>query len=175
MKKVLLYIFILGFIGEVIVLYSMYRKRIQEKVLGETTISTQTPKFTETPTSSPTSTSTAKPTPTITPTPTPSPIPQPDFTSQQIYEFIERFASQYGVSPDILRHLAICESGFNPMAKNLSYYGLFQFGPTTWKNFRLEMGEDIDINLRLNAEEAVQTAAFVLHVNKAYIWPNCTP
>ncbi|MBL7036751.1 transglycosylase SLT domain-containing protein [Candidatus Microgenomates bacterium] len=177
MKKVLLYIFILGFIGEMIVLFSMYKRRAQERVLGEAIVATVSPSPTplDSPTPSPTNTPTIKPTPVITSSPSPSPIPQPEFTSQQIYEFIERFAAQYGVSPDILRHLAICESGFNPMAQNLSYSGLFQFGPITWKKFRLEMGENIDIDLRFNAEEAVQTASYVLQMNKAYIWPNCTP
>jgi len=37
------------------------------------------------------------------------------------------------------------------------------------------MGEETDANLRFNAEEAVQTAAYVLKENKAYIWPNCLP
>ena len=35
------------------------------------------------------------------------------------------------------------------------------------------MGEDKNNDLRFNAEEAVQTAAYVLSINQAYIWPNC--
>ena len=37
------------------------------------------------------------------------------------------------------------------------------------------MGEDPDISLRYNAEEAVQTAAYNLSINNAGIWPNCAP
>lgn len=152
-----------------VVLYSMYKQRTQKKVLGETVVSVQTPSPTETPTSTPT----IKPTPTITPTPTP--IPQPEFSSEQIYGFIEKYASQYGVSPDILRRIAYCESDFKPDATSIGYAGLFQFGPITWKDIRMKMSEIADIDLRFNAKEAVKTASFVLQQNKAYIWPNCAP
>ncbi len=130
---------------------------------------------TEAPTPEPTPEETETPIPTPTKIPTPTPIPQPTFTSQQINEFIDRFASQYSVSPDILRYIALCESGFNPKASKAGYVGLYQFGPVTWKNLRAKMGEDLDLNLRANAEEAVQTAAFNLHINNAGIWPNCIP
>lgn len=144
-------------------------------VLGEKEVITSSP--TAQPTQTPSPEPTVEPTPevTITPSPTATPVPQPTFSSQQINEFIDRFAVQYTVSSDILRHIAICESGFNPLSVHLSYAGLYQFGPNTWKNVRIKMGEDPDINLRLNAEEAVQTAAYNLHVNNAGIWPNCVP
>lgn len=171
MKNFLLFVLVLGFVGEMIVLFSMYKKGEQTKVLGENIA----PTITSSPTPSPTFLPTPSPTSSPTATPTITPIPQPTSTSEQINEFINSFASEYGVSPDILRHLAICESGFNPSALKLSYAGLFQFGPSTWKNIRTEMEEETDVNLRLNAKEAVKTAAYVLHVNKAYIWPNCTP
>jgi soluble lytic murein transglycosylase-like protein len=89
--------------------------------------------------------------------------------------FIDRFGGQYGVSPDVLRYIALCESGFDPFAKKLSYVGLFQFGPSTWQNIRSEIGEDKDISLRANAEEAVQTAAYAISIGKKGIWPNCYP
>lgn len=146
-----------------VTLLIMVRKRNHREVLGETVVVTPTP----------TSTPTIKPTPTITPTPTP--IPQPEFSSEQIYGFIEKYASQYGVSPDILRHIAYCESDFKPDATSISYAGLFQFGPITWKDIRMKMSEIADIDLRFNAKEAVKTASFVLQQNKAYIWPNCAP
>lgn len=148
-------------------------------VLGEKEVATVNPTIAPTeepnPTVEPTQTPTPLPLKTASPKPTQTPIPQPTFSSQQINEFIDRFASLYNVSPDILRHIALCESGFNPLASNAGYVGLYQFGPTTWKNVRIKMGEDTNINLRANAEEAVQTAAYNLHINNAGIWPNCVP
>ncbi len=127
------------------------------------------------------------PTPTKKPTPTPrpeadqpladtaTPVPVPTATSQEINGFIDRFSAQYGVDPNVLRHTAICESGFNPGATNGSYVGLFQFGPITWQKYRNLMGEDGNITLRANAEEAVQTAAYVYSIGATGIWPNCVP
>ena len=45
----------------------------------------------------------------------------------------------------------------------------------TVKNLRKEFGEDTDPNLRFNAEEAIQTAAYGLSKGKSALWPNCTP
>ncbi|MBU0572723.1 lytic transglycosylase domain-containing protein [Patescibacteria group bacterium] len=131
--------------------------------------------MTPSPTPSPTSEPTQTPKPTSTPSPSPTPIQQPVFSSEEIHGFIERFAGQYGVDPNVLRHLAVCESGFNPLAIKLNYAGLFQFSPNTWIKYRLLMGEDTDIDLRLNAEEAVQTAAYAYSIGHASIWPNCAP
>ncbi len=122
-----------------------------------------------------TSTPTKTPTPTPSPTSTPAPTPQPEFSSEQINAFIERFAAQYAVDPNVLRHIAVCESGFNPLAHKLSYAGLYQFSPRTWEKYRRLIGEDANLDLRFNAEEAVQTAAYVLSINQAYIWPSCVP
>lgn len=74
-----------------------------------------------------------------------------------------------------LRHIAICESGFRSSAKNGPYGGLYQFDETTWKSSRRVMGEEIDPQLRFNAEEAVQTAAYLISKDKFYLWPNCKP
>jgi len=137
-------------------------------------ILTSTTSPTPTPSPSPTPDPTTTPTPTPTPKPaTPTPVPLPAVSSQEINGFIDQFATQYNVDPNLLRHIAICESGFNPLSKNGPYAGLYQFGPTTWQNYRVKLGEDINTNLRLNAQEAVQTAAYVLSINQAYIWPNC--
>ena len=138
-------------------------------------LSQQTPILTSTlsPTPVPSPTNILTPTPTLAPTPTPLFVQK--FTPQEIHGFIERFSAQYNVDPNILRHIAICESGFNPSAVNFSYAGLYQFASVTWKKYRLEMGEETNPNLRFNAEEAVQTAAFVLSTNRAYIWPSCVP
>lgn len=113
----------------------------------------------------------------VIPTPTLifSPIPQPSVSSEEIHKFIERFAGQYGVDPNVLRHIAVCESGFNPIAVNGSYAGLYQFTSVTWKNTRIEMGEDTNPDLRFNVEEAIQTATYIISVGKQGIWPNCYP
>jgi hypothetical protein len=144
-------------------------------VLGEREAATASP--TASPSPSPTPEPTVAPTPKVVPTPkpTPTPVPQPTFSSQQINEFIDRFAAQYSVSPHVLRHIALCESGFNPSAYYVGYAGLYQFGPATWKNLRIKMGEDPNMALRYNAEEAVQTAAYALSTGKTGIWPNCAP
>jgi len=141
----------------------------------------QTAETTPEPTQLPTATPTEKPTPTPspkpTPTPTPSPTPKPaaPVSSEEIHGFIERFAAQYTVDPNVLRHIAVCESGFNPLAYNVGYAGLYQFGPITWAKFRQQIGEDTNPDLRFNAEEAVQTAAYVLSIGGGGIWPNCLP
>ncbi|HJY98110.1 MAG TPA: transglycosylase SLT domain-containing protein [Patescibacteria group bacterium] len=168
MKDTVIRILLLILFAEVI--YLAVPKK-ESKVLSESI--TQTPTVTPTPVPTPTPT----PVPTLkpTPVPTPTPIPQPKYTSEEINGFINRFAGQYGVDPNVLRHIAICESGFNPQASNAGYAGLFQFGTTTWTNIRKEIGEDTDPNLRFNAEEATQTAAYALAKGKASIWPNCTP
>lgn len=184
MSKFIISILFLILAGEVIILLLMQKERPQEKVLAESTIatpiSTVLPTLTSEP--NPTNTPTAKPTakPTITPVPFVSPkllaeAEQPTSSSQQINEFIDRFAGQYGVDPNVIRHMALCESGFRPNAKNYIYRGLFQFGPITWQNIRKEMGEDTNIDLRANAEEAVQTTAYALSKGKTGLWPNCSP
>jgi len=132
----------------------------------------------------PTLTPTITPSPTLTPTPTPKPRPspkategaaQPKFTSEQIYGFTERFGGQYAVDPNVLRHIALCESTFKPEARNYIYAGLFQFDTRTWKIYRNKIGEDPDPDLRYNAEEAVQTAAYAISLGQLRLWPNCQP
>lgn len=120
---------------------------------------------------------TASPSAALTPTPTKKPkqpIPPP-VSSMEVNAMIERFSAQYSVDPNVMRHLAICESGFNSSAVNWTYVGLYQFGPATWKNLREEIGEDTNINLRFSAEESTQTAAYALALGKRGIWPNCAP
>lgn len=148
--------------------YFALRSSGKPQVLAENIVSTPSP----TPTSSPSPTATARQ---ATPKPTATAVPVPTFTSEQINSFIERFAAQYGVDPNVLRHIALCESGFDPLAENVGYAGLYQFGSITWKNFRKQIGEDPSVDLRFNAEEAVQTAAYAFSQGKMGIWPNCAP
>lgn len=155
----------------------------EPKVLSEEIIVTKfptptlSPEPTESPSPTPTATPTLTPTRKATPTPTPTtnPVVQPQYSSQDINGFIERFSAQYGIDPNIVRHIAICESGFDPLAEMAGYAGLFQFGKVTWANIRKEIGEDTNSDLRFNAEEAAQTAAYALSQGKTAIWPNCTP
>ncbi len=141
-------------------------------VLAEKIEVSPMPAITATPLPSLTPTPAPIPLPTITPKPLPTPIP---VTSQEINGFIESFAGQYATDPNVLRHIAICESGFNPNAKNGPYIGLYQFEPVTWQNTRKVMGEDININLRFDAKASVQTAAYLLATRGRNFWPNCKP
>ncbi|NMC99470.1 MAG: transglycosylase SLT domain-containing protein [Bacteroidales bacterium] len=181
MQNIILKILIIILIGEGLALILINIQKSKNIVLSQNTQTetknefTPTPSEPSTPSPTPIATSTPKTTPKLTPKPTKTPSPQPYYSSEQIYELINRFAGQYGVSPDIMRHIALCESGFNYKASNAGYAGLFQFGTTTWKNLRSEFGEDTNPDLRYNAEEAIQTAAYVLSKNKGGIWPNCYP
>lgn len=143
-------------------------KPITSPTPTETPVPTETPAPTDSPTPSPTST----PKPIFTKKPSPVPTPTP-LSPAEINALIDRFSSQYSVDPNFMRHITLCESGFNPNAKNGAYIGLFQFGPVTWQNIRREIGEDTNINLRYSAEESVQTAAYALSKGKRDIWPNC--
>ncbi len=157
------------FLGAEAIYFHLIRPKVY--VLGQKETATASPTVFPTPSPTPSPTPEATPTP----KPTPTPVPQPTFSSQQINEFVDRFAVQYNVSPHILRYIALCESDFDPSAFYVGYAGLYQFGPVTWRNVRIKMGEDPDPALRYNAEEAVQTAAYNLHINNAGIWPNCVP
>ena len=127
----------------------------------------------------PTNTPTATPTPARIATPSvagrPTPKSQPKFTSEQIYNFTNQYGGQYGVDPNIIRHIALCESGFNPQAKNHIYAGLVQFDTQTWITFRKRMGKDPDPDLRYNAQAEVQTLAYMLSKGYSRLWPNCYP
>ena len=147
---------------------------------------TASPSMTLIPTASPSATPAATPsavlTIKITPNPTKKPtlkvtaVPTPTAeTSGEVNELINRFSAQYGVDPNVIRHIAICESGFRSNAKHGPYIGLFQFGETTWINIRKEMGEETNSDLRYSAEESVQTVAYAVSKGKGGIWPNCMP
>ena len=107
----------------------------------------QTPSPTPTPTETPIPKPTNTPSPTLKPmdsamlttSPSAQPISAPVITaatSADVNGFIDRFSSQYGVDPNILRYIAISESGFRSNAKNGPYIGLYQFVEITLKNIR---------------------------------------
>ncbi len=140
----------------------------------ETELSTASSELQISPIASPTST------PTLTPNATPSTqlkfSPTPTNTpTEEINAHIDRFGNQYGVDPNVIRHIAICESGLKSNATNGPYVGLFQYAPTTWSNIRKEMNENPDIDLRYSAKDSIQTAAYSLSIGKGKIWPNCMP
>lgn len=132
-----------------------------------------TPTPTPTPSPSPTPSPTPKPTPKPTPTPVPTPTPKP-YTRAEIEALINEFAGVYRTDASLLKFIAQCESEFNPLAVNGPYAGLFQFGPKTWRSNRMAMGEGLT-DLRLDAREAVKTAAYVLSTRGGGVWPNCLP
>jgi hypothetical protein len=168
-------------LGSILILsiegFYFLRPEAKSNVLSENIeVSTPTPTPTPMETSTPTPMPTKTPKPTPLPTKTPTPVPTPSPASPaEINGLIDRFAGQYSIDPNVLRHMALCESGFNSSAVNGPYVGLFQFNTTTWKNIRKEMNEDTEVNLRFSAEESVQTAAYAFSKGKTGIWPNCNP
>ena len=175
MRNVRKYIFLailgLGIAG----IIWFFKGGIKGEVLSLVTTPTTSPTVTPSPSQTPTPTSTPTPSPTPSPSPTPTPIPVPTIPPEQIHAYIERFAAQYGVDPNVMRHIATCESGFNPLAVNGPYVGLYQFGKSSWTSNRQAIGEDTNLDLRYNAEESAQTAAYVVSIGKGNLWPNCFP
>jgi|SRR3990167_3126136 len=120
-------------------------------------------------------TETPIPTPTLSPTPAPTITPTPiyRFTSSQLDEWFTRFASENSIDRSLLRKIAVCESGLNPLAVNGIYGGLFQFSSSAWTKTRKQMNEDSNPELRFNPEQAIKTAAFKIAVGGINSWPNC--
>jgi len=110
------------------------------------------------------------------PKPTPTPTPTvTKYSAEEIYHMIDSYSGQSGVNPNVIRHIAICESGFNPLAINGQYAGLFQFDALTWKNTRLLQHLDPNPSLRLDAVQAIQTAVYLVSTHRGTLWPNCYP
>jgi hypothetical protein len=72
-----------------------------------------------------------------------------------------------------MKRIAYCESTLNTLATTSQYAGLYQFSESLWISTRALMGQNSDPNLRYNAEEAIQTAAFMISQGHLAIWPNC--
>ena len=173
MKSFLKYFFLLLLLIAIPGTIWVISEKESEKVLSVASTPIESPS--PTPTQTPTPTPVPSPTPSSTPVPSPTPPLPPPVSPQEIHAFIERFSAQYGVDPNVLRHIAICESGFDPLSVNGAYVGLYQFGPITWKNNRQAIGEDPSAELRFNVEESVQTAAYIISAGKGGVWPNCFP
>lgn len=89
-------------------------------------------------------------------------------------EFFSKYASQYGVDEGLLKRIAKCESHFNPEAgRGKKYGGMFQFLPSTWKSTRIAMGENPDVELMFNADEAIKTSAWKIAHGGRSAWPVC--
>lgn len=157
-------------------LFSIYNLKRQEKIISPlSTKIYKIPSPTKSPSPTPTIIPIAIPTiePTLTPTAVPAPLP-PTLPPISMEELFEKYASQYAVSKDLLKRIAICESGLNPNAVNLGYGGLFQFAESSWISTRNLMNLDPNTSLRFNAEESIKTAAFLIsRGNSNLIWPSC--
>lgn len=134
------------------------------------------PSPTPTPSPSPSPKATAaaatqKPTPVPTPTPSPSPIP---VTAEQLDNWFTKYSNEHSVDRSLLVKIAVCESGLQPRAVNGIYSGMFQFAPQTWITLRRTLNLDTNPALRLNAEEAIKTAAYKLALGGVGAWPNCS-
>lgn len=139
-----------------------------------------TPDDSPTPTTSPTKKPTPKP-PAATPanqtsTPEPTLTPTPIPTYQQSFnavELVNKYASTYGVSADILFKIGQCESHFNTNSVSGPYAGIYQFHYSTWQSIRARMNENPDPGLRTNPEESIKTAAYKISKDGTSAWANC--
>ncbi len=126
----------------------------------------------------PTPTTTPKATPTTTPTVipvgTPKPRIAPVVAPAEIESLFQQHAITHNVDAEIMKKIAQCESGMRPEATNGPYGGMFQFVSSTWISNRRAMGKDTDPNLRFNAAEAIETAAFKMGRDGYGAWPACS-
>ena len=171
-KQVVLFVWI-AIVGTIFVLLVRSAIGISKKALftpspTPTRVPTATPTPTAVPTSTPIPTNT--PAPTATPTPTPTPTPWPATAYEN---YFDQYSKQYGVSMDELKKIADCETHINPASVSGDYAGMYQFTTDTWKATRAEMSADTNPDLRLNAEQAIMTAAYKIAHGGAGAWPNC--
>ena len=118
---------------------------------------------------------TETPVPSATPRPTVTVIPTPNkISAGDLEAFFSKYADKESVDRELLKKIAVCESGFNQAARNGIYGGLFQFSENSWQNLRRMMNLNPDPELRYSAEEAVRTAAYKLAINGREAWPNCS-
>mgnify|MGYP001610597194 CR=1 FL=1 len=104
-----------------------------------------------------------------------SPVTRPLATVQ---DHLQEAAYIYDINPELMYCLVRNESGFRATAKNStsSAYGYGQFITSTWKQWRKAMGEDMNLELRSDPQEAFHTMAWSLDkgyrnhwaVNKTY-------
>ena len=184
MSKPKVYFCISIFIGALIsqIIISLRTGQTIPQTLGDASVSKNrdislepepTATFIPTPTNTPTPLPTNTPIPTATHTPTVTPIPTPITAPGILENWFNQYANQYGVDPQLLKRIAYCESEFNQTALNGIYFGIFQFNEDIWVRYREEMGHDPNPELRLDANEAIKTAAYLISKGKLFFWPNC--
>lgn len=151
-------------------------KKIVAMLADPTPLPTNTPSPTPTNTPTPTATPTNTPTPTETPSPTPTITPTPvvvTASATDIDGYFQRYSDEYHVDKELLRRIAVCESGYNSQAQNGDYGGMFQFATQSWITVRGRMGLDTNSDLRFNPEQAIKTAAYHIANGGQASWPNC--
>ena len=96
-------------------------------------------------------------------------------TPDELEQFFEQYASEYGISSETLKIIAKCESNFNAqiVSKNGLYAGLYQYSAATWKSTRKQMGLEENPDLRFDAQEAIRTSAFKISRGGISAWPTC--
>lgn len=122
---------------------------------------------------------TMTPTSTFIPTQTPMPIsPTPTriiASAGEIDGYFEKYSHEYSVDINLLRKIAVCESGYNTNSKSKhGYAGMFQFSESAWRGARNRMGQDNNPDLRFNPEESIKTAAFKISRDGTGAWPSCS-
>jgi soluble lytic murein transglycosylase-like protein len=97
----------------------------------------------------------------------------PESTYEDLFE---RYGGQFNVPVPTLKKIAYCESGYNPgsLSRNHTYAGMFQFSASTWTSTRNAMGLDPNPELRLDAEQAILTAAYKIAAGGIHAWPTCS-
>ncbi|OGD83594.1 hypothetical protein A2572_04840 [Candidatus Collierbacteria bacterium RIFOXYD1_FULL_40_9] len=108
----------------------------------------------------------------VSPKPKPTPTKEP---FENVSKLLDKYSEQYGLDVNVVRHLALCESGLRSNATNGKYVGLFQYDSQTWKTIRAQMSLDTEPALRYSAEESIKTTAYALSKGKRRLWPNCVP
>lgn len=103
-----------------------------------------------------------------------SEVPEVSKVSEVSNGWFEKYGQEYGVEPDLLVRIALCESGLNPSSTNGAYGGLYQYTPRTWMSTRTAMGLDPNPDLRFDPEEAIRTSAFKVSRGGINAWPNCS-
>lgn len=111
---------------------------------------------------------------TITPAPETPVIKAETILTSEHDPLFDKYAAEYNLDKNIMKHIAKCESGFRPEAVNGPYGGMFQFISSTWVSNRRAMGADQNPDLRFNAEEAIKTAAFKMSRDGFGAWPACS-
>jgi hypothetical protein len=117
------------------------------------------------------------PKPTSKPEATPAPTKAPVVVvpSSDYEPLFELWSDHFGVDINLLKHIARCESRFNPAAVGGIYGGMYQFSSSTWQSTRSSMDHDTDPALRFDANEAIKTAAFKIASGGQSAWKNCLP